>query len=520
MIKTKIKLILGAVLFTSIILTGCSNANNYSGSSSEEDEVAGTPEEAGGDDEEGNGSSGNISTLSIPSLVSREIYYNVYTDPSTKVESEHWYYGSTNALTNYTVSTYKDIGTNGAYQEVTYVFSADPHFLKSGTGHTSMYDTDAFVSAYSPESNASYTGKYIYSYDDDGNCTQGAYIASNTNEGVTLGCFTAVYGDYGYLMFKEANTGSISYNASTGYTITPTASAVSEFRLCSYNTTTQQYDKEAFYDAVPSGWIDSTVTGSGTFASKNTAVGSFITTSMGTTTPDAHLITVYTCRYDSHNSPEIETKWEKRDMTDAPSGTAGNYAENADNDSGAVVSNTSASSVTISKVVYEFDTINYPVTSGGAANYVISLQKSYMYDGTASIPNAANISTDGSDYSTDGELSILSRLFDTNARKTRETETSYGNTVKTIVWQYDVDTTDEYGLASETTYNNNGLMVSRSNYNLLDTYHQDSSGNICGDTEKYETLNYEYNTTRGYTGSRRVWGITIKRPRTIHWSER
>ena len=496
-------LLLGSVLIAGIMFASCSNA---SGSSDSENT---TPAAVAADEDNG------ISTLSIPSLVSREVYYNAYCEPQTTVETERWYYDSTNALTNYTVTTFRNIGEDGEYQEEIFVFSGDPKFSDSGTGSQNMYETASFVSEYNPENNELYTGKYIYCYDKYGYCVQGAYIDKTAESGVTGGCFKAVYDtdSSGYLMFKEASAGTISQDSvSKKYTITPDDDKVSEFRLCSYNPATQAYDKEAFYNKVPEGWnlADNEI--------NNYRVSGFINNSIGAT-PNANLIVLYSCKYDDIDtkSPVLETKWEKRSFSEAPEGSSGNYSESSSEEAGTVVANPDASDVNISKIVYEFDTVRI---IKGSEDYQISLQKSYLYEGSAAIPDAETVKTDGTDYSADGELSVISRQFDGYGRKTRETETSYGNKVKTVVWYYDGGSTQESGLAAETTYNSDDLLVSRSNYNLLETYEQDAAHHTAGDTEKYETLNYEYSTTRSYAGYISVRGLRMKRPRTIHWCER
>lgn len=515
---SKKNLLLGAVLFAGIILTGCSNGNDNTSSSSSEEQTT-TPAAPAAPTTPTAPEPDNIATMSIPSLVSRQVYMNAYHSGGYWVETERWYYGSTNTLTNYVVTTIKDIGTSGNYQEVRYVFSADPLFSKTGTGDSKMYDTSEFVAEYNPEAHGAYVGKYIYLYNSNNKCLGGAYVEKNATAGTTGGCFKAVYGPYGYLMFKEAASGTISGDIANGYTISPTDSAVTEFRLCAYNTTAQQYDKEAYYSGVPAGWTDL----SGTDAENNTAVANFIASSTGTT-PAANLITKYSCTYDSNNKPVLEVKYEKLDFSNAPDGTAGNYSAginetDSESNNGNLTPDTEASNVRINKIVYEFDTVN--TASSGSANFQISVQRSYQYTGTASIPDASGVATDGSNYSADGELSIISRQFDAYGRKTRETETSYGNKVKTIVRQYDAGTTDDSGLGIETTYNGNDLMVSRTNYNLLEHNQATENTDTASDSKRYETLNYEYNTTRGYAGDRgSVWGINMKRPETVHWCER
>lgn len=519
---SKKTLLLGAVLFTGIILAGCSNGNNNNSSSSSEEETApapapATPETPSAPEPD------NISTMSIPSLVSRQVYMNAYHSGGYWVETERWYYGSTNTLTNYVVTTIEDIGTSGDYQEVRYVFSADPSFEKTGTGDSRMYDTSDFVGAYNPEAHTAYVGKYIYLYNVNNKCVGGAYVAKNATAGTTEGCFKAVYGPYGYIMFKEASAGTISGDITSGFVITPTDSAVTEFRLCSYNSTAQQYDKEAYYSSVPSGWTSNLT---GTATENNTAVADFIASSTGAT-PNAALITKYSCTYDTNNKPVIEVKYEKLDFTSAASGdnpTAGTYTASINEtdsaaNNGNLATNSSGTNQTENKIVYEFDTVN--TASSGTANFQISVQRSYLYTGTAAIPDASGIATDGSNYSTDGELSILSRQFDSHGRKTRETETSYGNKVKTIVRQFDAGSTDDSGLGIETTYNSNDLMVSRTNYNLLEHNQATAGSDTASDSKRFETLNYEYNTTRGYAGDRgSVWGLNMKRPETVHWCDR
>ena len=256
---SKKNLLLGAVLFAGIILTGCSNGNDNTSSSSSDDETT-TPAAPAAPTTPTAPEPDNIATMSIPSLVSRQVYMNAYHAGGYWVETERWYYGSTNTLTNYVVTTIEDIGTDGNYQEVRYVFSADPLFAKTGTGDSKMYDTSEFVAEYSPEAHGAYVGKYIYLYNSNNKCLGGAYVEKNATAGTTGGCFKAVYGPYGYMMFKEAASGTISGDITNGYTISPTDSAVTEFRLCSYNTTAQQYDKEAYYSGVPTGWTDLTGT--------------------------------------------------------------------------------------------------------------------------------------------------------------------------------------------------------------------------------------------------------------------
>lgn len=536
---SKTKFFLGLILTAGLFFTACSNVSSDSGSDSSEDEnpaaaPASPASPAKPDQGQKAADSGdeNISTFSIPSLVSRELYYNVYTDQVTSHETEHWYYDSTNALTNYTVTTFKDLtncsGPCSSFTiETIYAFSRDPHFADSRTGNRNMYDTEAFVTAYNPESEASYVGKYIYKYDSSGNCYEGAYVEKSGN---VLGCFNAFYGPYGYMAFVEAEHGTYEVKTNNGNTdtpmITPDYNSVSEFRLCYYNNAKGVYELEAFYSGKP----DSITSLDSFFSNIQTSSDNILEyilksidsslsandyTSISSNTAydnvDSNLIALYSCKYDEHDLPVLEALWSKRNLSEAPEGAS-------------VESGSTAPDVT--RIIYEFDTINYPVNAS-LPNYVISLQKSYRYDAadpsnpdSLYLPIAKVTKTDGSEYSTDGELSILSRQYDSYARKTRETENSYGNKIKTIVNQYDEGSMDENGLASETTYGSNDLLLSRSNYNLLETSYEDSANIDSGDFEEYETLNYEYASSRGYKGLRNVWGITLKTPKTVHWCDR
>ena len=470
-------LLLGASVMLGILLAGCwmnDDDDVDSGSSASSAPVDNAEVVEGG-----------IATRSTPSLVSRQVYINVYRSPNDPVETERWFYDSTNALADYTVTTGKDLA-GGAYQEVVYEFSSDPKFSKTKTGDRSMYDTDTFVSTYNPESNSLYTGKYIYRYDADFNCTAGAYIARGAST-ITSGCFTAEYGPYGYTSFTEAERGSFSMSGNV-YTISPNLGSVSEYRVCEYDSSVQGYTRESFYRSA--------------------------------TESDSNLLVRYTCVYDGVQMPLREVKYEPLSVADAAGGSAGSYVATMDSGNDGTVNNDSsaANSSYSHPTVYVFDT-----NSRGQ----ITVQKSYRYVGSAAIPTASSVTNN--DYSSDNELSVITREFDGHGRKTKEVETSYGNKVKTVVRYYDEGTTDANGLASETTYDGNDLMVSRSTYELTAFQYAAASGSStplssytasAGDVETYETKNYEYSTTRSYHGTISPWGIAVKRPRTIHWCER